>query len=74
MQFISRRIRAPFFGFWLFSYKYQRRSVREPTLEATWELPTWLAVAIREPTLLFVTERGFIVWPGRWRFDVVVWK
>ena len=37
-------------------------SVRERQLRATWALllwPTWLAAAVREPMLLFVTERGF---------------
>ena len=36
-------------------------SVRERQLQATWALllwATWLAAAVREPTLLFVTERG----------------
>ena len=44
-----------------FSYKYITASVRERPLQATWALlllPTWLAAAVREPTLLFVTERG----------------
>ena len=45
----------------LFVVKPFSASVRERQLRATWALllwTTWLAAAVRESTLLFVTERG----------------
>ena len=55
-------------------------SVREQPLRTMWALllrSTWLAAAVREATLLFVTEKGFIsfrrclLFSKSWKGDII---